>query len=192
MPCQPKVEMKARVNQVSWLTPSEIFTPHYGKAIASHILEVHRKEGQKALQIFELGAGTGTLALDILDHLRAVISSLAPIPNPTPNPSRPWWNVDSGIFRQSWQLAGFYRASFLGLLLLQQPLAQDYIQVAGYIRLTKFQGWETLCRDGLSLLSADGAWDLQDLHLHQLWDQPNLRWTTISETGQVAWTWKTI
>lgn len=58
--------------QVSWLTPSEIFTPHYGQAVASHILQEHSANQSESLQIFELGAGTGTLALDILNHVQEV------------------------------------------------------------------------------------------------------------------------
>ena len=59
---------------MSWLTPSEIFTPHYGHAVASHILQEHKKAGGGDLRIYELGAGTGTLALDILDFLETVIT----------------------------------------------------------------------------------------------------------------------
>eukprot|EP00191_Tetraselmis_sp_GSL018_P003404 CAMPEP_0177611364 /NCGR_PEP_ID=MMETSP0419_2-20121207/20447_1 /TAXON_ID=582737 /ORGANISM="Tetraselmis sp., Strain GSL018" /LENGTH=351 /DNA_ID=CAMNT_0019107079 /DNA_START=334 /DNA_END=1389 /DNA_ORIENTATION=+ len=58
--------------QVAWLTPSEIFRPHYGAALAECILSYHLRhsDSNEPLEIFEIGAGTGTVALDILDHLR--------------------------------------------------------------------------------------------------------------------------
>ena len=58
--------------QTSWLTPSEIFTPYYGKAIANFILDKHSQmaEPGSTLNILEVGGGTGTLARDVLDHLR--------------------------------------------------------------------------------------------------------------------------
>ena len=63
---------KNMLPQVSWLTPSEIFTPYYGQAVASQILQEHRKDSTNSLQIFELGGGTGTMALDIMNHLQEV------------------------------------------------------------------------------------------------------------------------
>ncbi|CAL8470142.1 g9684 [Coccomyxa elongata] len=61
--------------QASWLTPSEIFTPYYGCAIANFILDKHSQMAEPGtpLRIFEIGGGTGTLARDILDHLRASV-----------------------------------------------------------------------------------------------------------------------
>lgn len=53
--------------QVAWLTPAEIFSPHYGKAIAACILESQQKAlDVQPLRIIEVGGGTGTLAADIL------------------------------------------------------------------------------------------------------------------------------
>lgn len=59
--------------QASWLTPVEIFQPHYGRAFASCILQRWRRlapqrpQGQPLpLHIYELGGGTGTLARNIL------------------------------------------------------------------------------------------------------------------------------
>jgi hypothetical protein len=76
--------------QASWLTPVEIFQPHYGRAIAACILQRWQQQTEAAagaaaggtlqqvqqerqhaeqlplLQIFEIGGGTGTLARNIL------------------------------------------------------------------------------------------------------------------------------
>lgn len=62
--------------QTSWLTPSEIFTPYYGRAVANFVLDRHTQlaaggAAAEPLRVFEVGGGTGTLARDILDHLRA-------------------------------------------------------------------------------------------------------------------------
>lgn len=61
--------------QTSWLTPSEIFTPFYGKAVANFILDKRSQaaDPREPLRIFEIGGGTGTLARDILSHLRAAV-----------------------------------------------------------------------------------------------------------------------
>ena len=55
--------------QVSWLTPSELFSPHWGQAVARCILAQH--SGSQPLRIVEIGAGSGTQARDILSFLRA-------------------------------------------------------------------------------------------------------------------------
>ena len=69
-----------------WLTPVEIFKPHYARAVARHILRAHKAEldptlddddgGRRRvgktppLRIYELGGGTGTCAAGILAHIR--------------------------------------------------------------------------------------------------------------------------
>ena len=57
-----------------WLTPVEIFRPHYANAIARYILAQHASSGQldsdSDLTIYELGGGTGTCAANILAHIR--------------------------------------------------------------------------------------------------------------------------
>ena len=56
---------------MSWLTPSEIFSPYYGGALAECILSHHLSSGSKSpLEVYELGAGTGTVARDILDYVK--------------------------------------------------------------------------------------------------------------------------
>ena len=57
--------------QVSWLTPAEIFQPHYGHAVAQCILKEHKHE--QPLNIIEIGAGSGRLARDILVYSSWVI-----------------------------------------------------------------------------------------------------------------------
>ena len=53
----------------SWHTPSELFRPIYGHAIARFLL--HRLLPQLPLVIYELGPGTGSLAEGILDFLQS-------------------------------------------------------------------------------------------------------------------------
>lgn len=50
--------------QVSWLTPTEIFRPQYGRAIVTAILR--RYPEKKPLNIIEVGGGSGRLAKDLL------------------------------------------------------------------------------------------------------------------------------
>lgn len=53
--------------QVSWLTPVEIFQPHYGAAIGRFVAERWQRLGSPGpLHIFEIGGGTGTLAQNVL------------------------------------------------------------------------------------------------------------------------------
>ncbi len=55
------------------MTPSELFSPAYGEALARHVVHVHQARGGKQpLQVFELGGGTGTLALDFLNSIKQV------------------------------------------------------------------------------------------------------------------------
>lgn len=55
--------------QVSWLTPAEIFHPHYGRAVATSMLQSFPPN--QPLGIIEVGGGSGRLARDILDHLHS-------------------------------------------------------------------------------------------------------------------------
>ncbi|KAJ4393867.1 hypothetical protein N0V93_003083 [Gnomoniopsis smithogilvyi] len=57
-----------------WYTPTELFRPYYGEAIARYLCENYRHTTfpYHDLIIYEMGAGRGTLMLNILDHIRAV------------------------------------------------------------------------------------------------------------------------
>jgi hypothetical protein len=58
-------------NRQIWHTPTELFQPYYGEAIARHILKTYRNlHTREPLVIYEVGAGNGTLARNILDYLR--------------------------------------------------------------------------------------------------------------------------
>ena len=51
----------------TWLTPSELFSPYYGRAIGRFLSLLHQHD-----TIVEVGAGNGTAALDALNYLREV------------------------------------------------------------------------------------------------------------------------
>ncbi|TFY54744.1 hypothetical protein EVG20_g9584 [Dentipellis fragilis] len=55
-----------------WHTPTELFKPYYGQAMAQCIVSEYLLKyfPYEDLVIYEIGAGNGTLALDILDYLR--------------------------------------------------------------------------------------------------------------------------
>ncbi|TFY73801.1 hypothetical protein EWM64_g10211, partial [Hericium alpestre] len=55
-----------------WHTPTELFKPYYGQALAQCIVSEYLLKyfPYEDLVIYEIGAGNGTLALDILDYLR--------------------------------------------------------------------------------------------------------------------------
>ncbi|KAI8620606.1 S-adenosyl-L-methionine-dependent methyltransferase [Chytriomyces sp. MP71] len=56
-----------------WHTPTELFKPHYGNAIANYIIQDHLADAsatKKPLKIYEIGAGNGTLAKNVLDFLQ--------------------------------------------------------------------------------------------------------------------------
>ncbi|KAJ3223100.1 hypothetical protein HDU81_009393 [Chytriomyces hyalinus] len=55
-----------------WHTPTELFKPHYGNAVANYILKDNEASGdvQGKLKIYEIGAGNGTLARNILDAIQ--------------------------------------------------------------------------------------------------------------------------
>ncbi|THH18051.1 hypothetical protein EW146_g2869 [Bondarzewia mesenterica] len=54
-----------------WHTPTELFKPYYGQAIAQCIVSEYLLKyfPYEDLVIYEIGAGNGTLALDILDYI---------------------------------------------------------------------------------------------------------------------------
>lgn len=55
-----------------WHTPTELFSPYYGEAIAEYIVENYRLNDYPYhdLIIYEMGAGNGTMMLNILDLVR--------------------------------------------------------------------------------------------------------------------------
>lgn len=57
-----------------WYTPTELFRPYYGEAIARYLCENYRHTSfpYHDLIIYEMGAGRGTLMLNILDYIRDV------------------------------------------------------------------------------------------------------------------------
>ncbi|CAK7267263.1 hypothetical protein SEPCBS57363_002505 [Sporothrix epigloea] len=56
-----------------WYTPTELFRPYYGEAIARNLVTNYMLSSfpYHDLIIYEMGAGRGTLMLNILDYLRA-------------------------------------------------------------------------------------------------------------------------
>lgn len=55
-----------------WHTPTELFAPHYGEAVARYLVANYRLTTYPYddLVVYELGAGRGTLMLNVLDYLR--------------------------------------------------------------------------------------------------------------------------
>ncbi|TVY84143.1 Protein arginine methyltransferase NDUFAF7-like mitochondrial protein [Lachnellula suecica] len=55
-----------------WHTPTELFRPYYGEAIARYLIENYKlsQYPYHDLIIYEMGAGNGTLMLNILDYIR--------------------------------------------------------------------------------------------------------------------------
>ncbi|KAF2281172.1 DUF185-domain-containing protein [Westerdykella ornata] len=55
-----------------WHTPTELFSPYYGEAIARYLVEDYRFNfyPYHDLNIYEMGAGNGTMMLNILDFIR--------------------------------------------------------------------------------------------------------------------------
>ncbi|KAF2459984.1 S-adenosyl-L-methionine-dependent methyltransferase [Lineolata rhizophorae] len=56
-----------------WHTPTELFRPYYGQSIADYLISNYKISHYPYddLIIYEMGAGNGTLMLNILDHIRA-------------------------------------------------------------------------------------------------------------------------
>ncbi|MCJ1270717.1 hypothetical protein MMC22_010614 [Lobaria immixta] len=55
-----------------WHTPTELFRPFYGEAMARYLVENYKisHSPYQDLIIYEMGAGNGTLMLNILDYIR--------------------------------------------------------------------------------------------------------------------------
>ncbi|KAI1322399.1 S-adenosyl-L-methionine-dependent methyltransferase [Xylariaceae sp. FL0255] len=61
-----------------WHTPTELFRPFYGEAIARYLLSnyIMSTYPYHDLIIYEMGAGRGTLMLNVLDYIRSVEPSV--------------------------------------------------------------------------------------------------------------------
>ncbi|KAG5439166.1 hypothetical protein PCANB_001465 [Pneumocystis canis] len=55
-----------------WYTPTELFKPYYGEAVARYLLTHYKLTyyPYEDLRIYEVGSGNGTLMFNILDYLR--------------------------------------------------------------------------------------------------------------------------
>ncbi|KNE60985.1 hypothetical protein AMAG_06749 [Allomyces macrogynus ATCC 38327] len=60
------------VTRQIWHTPTELFKPYFGYAVAKHVLDAYRAEGNTGapLVVYEVGGGNGTLMANILDYLQ--------------------------------------------------------------------------------------------------------------------------
>jgi hypothetical protein len=67
-------ENKGVANQTRqiWHTPTELFSPHYGRALARYMVANYKLAlyPYYDLLIYETGGGNGTLMNDVLDHIR--------------------------------------------------------------------------------------------------------------------------
>ncbi|KAH9264658.1 hypothetical protein BASA83_011832 [Batrachochytrium salamandrivorans] len=54
-----------------WHTPTELFRPFYGYAVAKHMVSEYKRDsrGAKNMIIYEIGAGNGTLMSNIMDYI---------------------------------------------------------------------------------------------------------------------------
>ncbi|KAK7984139.1 hypothetical protein PG990_012855 [Apiospora arundinis] len=61
-----------------WHTPTEMFRPYYGEAIARYLMSnyIMTSYPYHDLIIYEMGAGRGTLMMNILDYIRSVEPSV--------------------------------------------------------------------------------------------------------------------
>ncbi|KAF2875032.1 S-adenosyl-L-methionine-dependent methyltransferase [Massariosphaeria phaeospora] len=57
-----------------WHTPTELFSPYYGEALARYLVEDYKYNfyPYHDLNIYEMGAGNGTMMLNILDYIRDI------------------------------------------------------------------------------------------------------------------------
>lgn len=61
-----------------WHTPTELFRPYYGEAIARYLVTNYKISSSPYhdLIIYEMGAGNGTLMLNVLDYIRSFHSDV--------------------------------------------------------------------------------------------------------------------
>lgn len=62
----------AHVSRQIWHTPTELFKPYYGQALARYLLVNYQLNlyPYKDLIVYEMGGGNGTLMLNIMDYIR--------------------------------------------------------------------------------------------------------------------------
>lgn len=60
------VDLRPKMRQI-WHTPTELFHPYYGQTLAKYM--VANQSADEPLEIYEMGAGNGTLMSDILDWM---------------------------------------------------------------------------------------------------------------------------
>ncbi|KAF2756605.1 DUF185-domain-containing protein [Pseudovirgaria hyperparasitica] len=62
------------ISRQLWHTPTELFRPYYGEAIARYLVENYKLAlyPYHDLLLYEMGAGNGTLMINILDYIRDV------------------------------------------------------------------------------------------------------------------------
>jgi len=55
-----------------WHTPTELFSPYYGEALARYLVEDYKYNfyPYHDMNIYEMGAGNGTMMLNVLDYIR--------------------------------------------------------------------------------------------------------------------------
>ncbi|ORY97046.1 S-adenosyl-L-methionine-dependent methyltransferase [Lobosporangium transversale] len=66
------MDVRDEIARQVWHTPTELFKPWYGYAIAKYIVTEYKLNNypHKDLIIYEMGAGNGTLMLNILDYIQ--------------------------------------------------------------------------------------------------------------------------
>lgn len=67
-----KVNAKKYGSRQLWHTPTELFQPYYGQALARYLLVNYKLSlfPYQDLTIYEMGGGNGTLMINILDYIR--------------------------------------------------------------------------------------------------------------------------
>ena len=67
------LDLRYRRLAKQWLTPVEIFKPHYAEAVARYVLHRYRQEDESRgypLRVYEIGGGAGTHAAGFLRYVR--------------------------------------------------------------------------------------------------------------------------
>ena len=70
IPLNQRQESSRKFFHQLWHTPSELFKPFYGRAIANFILHKKHDKSRIPLIIYEIGPGNGTMAENILDFIK--------------------------------------------------------------------------------------------------------------------------